>query len=724
MSDVVETLTNVPKDVSSWTLGETIPRLFNETLEPDAVIKFNDRMRDVYGEGGSVVSDYAVAGLKKLGDEFTAQIPYGREMMDRGLHIKGFLEEKFDPKLNNLGSEEEAGYAFRVMPEFELLFDDHDCVNSIVLVFYMVFVGDASKIPDEKVWREIIKRSFFAFDAQRLDSQIYVWNETLKDNPDVRRRAFDVYSLLCDEKVEFLTPEEKKRTIERYRLDTSSYEAFVASDVYDYERWRDGKNDGNDDVLSTRFSETFFFSSDLSDLGHPILNPNGVIGVPDRLRVDHRVGHPELLKWKEFGKKHYMSRVFRECGIMLKKTVAEGMDDPLGFLEKSLSVEAINGSFERSDPTSGPVISSYNESNDHKHVLEHLSKEPKKTKKSLDAGRMSGMKQRGISDFFTKKSKDVAVEQTDGDDEEEDDRVVLDRIRRDFLKEYADVMVSEFESPRDKRRLHPWMVPLERLSNISNYSGNKTLVSHDYLCDAFGSDINKVVASRNKSDNPRDISLSTLSKNVFVYRCLVNTNIWPFHYRSYEKIESKFPVPESQISREIARRGYCRPYEECRLFHKSKLADAVNGVDKRMVTVRKESSVYSPEMDKLLLERENITLFSMLNVEKYQKFGMTLRPPEFFEQFLNVTKKQFDERVTDLVKRERVKNDGMRRTILNDANRRSFTNVTADDDDEDELNIIVPKKPAPVDKKPPTAKRKRQSTAKNTGKTNFKRFKK
>lgn len=660
------TTQNETADEIPWRFGETVPRLFDEKREQKAVSTFYDRMYRAYGEEGRCVIDYVVAGLKTLGDEFTAQIPYGREMMDRATHIKSFLEEKFDPALNNLVSVDEAGYAFRVMPEVELLFDDHDAVNSIVLVFYMVFAGPEDKLPDENVWKEILKRSFFAMDVQRLDSRLYVVNKGFYETGDLKQKRFELLSLLNDDDVSFLNEKEKKRLVERYHFDVSSHDAFLKSDIYDFEKWSNAnERSQKDKVLSNDYSETFFFSFETANEGHPVLNPNGILGVHDRLKVDHRVGHPELLKWKEYGKERYMKRVLKECGIEAKD--GESLDkikkDPLDMLKECSTPDRVNKHFRKMD-SKNPVFDSFNESNDIKNVMGDLCKERKtRANKGHDVGAMATKKQTALSSFFTKKAsehpkkkEEESTAQHEAKDDEDDDD--LDVIRVRFLKETKDALMDEFKKPKDGGN-NVWLPRLQELSRVSDYKGSKLLLSRNYVCDAFGSDLPKVVYDkgddRRDKVNARRISLNALSSNVRCYRCVLNTNIWPFHYRSYQKVQTKCPIEESRVVKEIIRHGYARDYADYDLFQKEALRSDMQSVESDLKRAR-ASDLSSPEMDRCLKKRQEITLFSYVNKDKYEKLGMELKAPDFFKPFLDVGKDDFDRLVSELVRSEIKKN--------------------------------------------------------------------
>jgi hypothetical protein len=99
-----------------------------------------------------------------------------------------------------------------------------------------------------------------------------------------------------------------------------------------------------------------------------------------------------------------------------------------------------------------------------------------------------------------------------------------------------------------------------------------------------------------------------------------------------------------------------RDYSDCDLFRKDDLRKDMNQIESKLKKTIASSLLYSKDMDVCLKERRDVTLFSYINTDKYEKLGMTLRPPNFFKSFLDVDKNEFDRRVSDLVRLEIKKN--------------------------------------------------------------------
>jgi hypothetical protein len=411
------------------------------------------------------------------------------------------------------------------------------------------------------------------------------------------------------------------------------------------------------------------------------------------------------------------------------------MSDPFGFFEDCLGSDKINKHFGKNvKDEDSTVLSSYN-ANDSKRVMGDIGERKKTSRgsgaKGKDAETVTHKKQSNIFSFFTSKQRQQQQTSDEPVEPPTPTRSKMDALRdarASFVKKHRHFMCDEFDGKRSDKCA--WLPSLKELSTLSDYKGNKILLHHEWLLKAFGSELNRVCfdpsSRRYASNDPRRVDLSTLSDHVKVYRCVINTNIWPFHYRSYVKTQPKIPVDEDRIVRETIRFGYVFDYSPVDLFDKEKLKSDMKTVESKMKAKRKEGSdaLYSESFDDLLNERENITLFSNLNFEKYAIFGAELRTPDFFKSFLNVTKNDFDERVKRVVKDEIKKNATFARSLSSATTSRSIDDRDTEAVESDDEEPRIKREPTPSPSRTQN-KRKRDSSKSRVGvEKNVKRSKK
>lgn len=515
-----------------WQLGEAVERPFVRNEETEEWFK---RLEEYLPD---VACKYVEEGLKSLGPEYTTQIPYGREMVDKAKHWMNFMNENFLPSKNNLKSVKDAGYAFTVLPEIEIFFDNHDLVNAPVITFHMLFVGEKERIPVEERWQKTLKCSMLGAKFQKMNHHLYTTKGCTSRH---------LSRLLYDDGCERYADIKEHYGFPRVLPNNPSYNVCKV-DIYETTQ--------NSPVLSSTFSESFLWSADFEKmgLGHPVIDPNHVANVPSTCRVDHRIGDPELLKWKEKGCKEYFKDVMKECSLEFKDENASSKvfgrsEGNISGLSNLTRTSDINNVFVSSSENGGQrkcVVSDFEEK---KMSIESTLK-PKQT--TLDS-------------FLRKTPEQVKQKK---ETKEEKDRLVNDDVEMAFLKKNRSYFSREFGNRRGQ-----WLPDVTQLSHLVSPTSEEFLLNYDKFLQKLGSDITTVLKSWD------GVNVDHLEENIVVYRCFMNTNVSHYHYRSFTKHIPDPPknvVNKDILARELVKKRLVSPYSETALFHKLPLKEKMD----------------------------------------------------------------------------------------------------------------------------------------------------
>lgn len=626
------------KNRAGWRLGESLERPIEKNEENK---EFFDTLDDYLSPVGA---DYVIQALKSLGPEYTTQIPYGREMLDKAIHWINFLRENFHPTLNNLKSVSEAGYSFAILPEIEIFFDDHDLVNAPVLVFDFVFVGPVNRVPVFKKWKDTLKCSMLGSVFTPMEFELYSldddWKETrlhlsklLYNNDIDNPKEPEEMTLISDEKVTQIATHYNLPPIISHSSDLKFVNPFHNSEM-------DDKS-----ILTSRFCESFLWSEDFGSSGHPILRPNTVKNVPKSCLVDHRIGDPELLLWKEKKAQGYFKDVMTECNLKYKDSHSESKI----FGEADMNISKLEKMTKTSDLND--LFSTITSDNSKKRAAVVGFDE-----KMINIDTITKPKQASLDSFFTKKenvAKPDSIEENTCSTKEKDEARFLKSNRLYFKKEF------------EKEPNVHWLPTISRLSHLCSPLSSKLMLNYDWLIKTFGSDLVRVLDPTSEQDDPKDINISTLetSNVIHVYRCHMNTNISHYHYRSFRKHVPKPPsdiINDDIVMRELTKAGLTMPYTETTLFHKKDLMEKFvnfkNDIDKLVGSSDPDNIT---KLENLVSESRDLRLFDNLNQDKYKRLKWDLYSPEFIKDTLTVTRVELEDKFSSFKSSQNAKTADM-----------------------------------------------------------------